>query len=182
MDIYYVKGEILSLLNQLKVNSITFKVEKSKFSSLNINIYSKKACIGFLRQLNSDLKDKYDINGPIFVAEIFMDKLSQNIIKDFYYKKISTFPSVRRDLSLLLDSKVNSEDIIKYIFDCSDNLLKKANVFDVYTGKELGEDSKSLAIALIFQSDQKTLVDKEVDERISSILNKIKTKFGVIQR
>ena len=109
-------------------------------------------------------------------------KLSQNIIKGFYYKKISTFPSVRRDLSLLLDSKVDSEDIIKYIFDCSDNLLKKANVFDVYTGKELGKDSKSLAIALIFQSDQKTLVDKEVDERISSILNKIKTKFGAIQR
>ena len=182
MDIYYAKGEILSLLNQLKVHSVSFKVEDSNFSNLNINIYSKKLCIGFLRQLNSDLKDKYDIKGPIFISEIFLDKLSQNIMTEFSYKKISTFPSVRRDLSLLLDSKIDSEDITNYIFKCSDDLLKKVNVFDVYTGKELGEDSKSLALSLIFQSNQKTLVDKEVDERMSSILNKIKTKFGVIQR
>ena len=182
MDIYYAKGEILSLLDQLKVNSITFKVEKTEFSKLNINIYSKKTCIGFLRALNSDLKNKYDINGPILISEIFIDKLNQNIIKDFNYKKISTFPSVRRDLSLLLDIEINSEDIIKYIFDCSDNLLKEANVFDVYIGKELENNSKSLAISLVFQSDQKTLVDKEVDERLSSILNKIKVKFEAIQR
>ena len=182
MDIYYAKGEILSLLDQLKVHSITFKIEDSKFSSLNINIYSKKVCIGFLRGLNSDLKDKYNIKGPIFISEIFLDKLNQNIITDFSYKKISTFPSVRRDLSLLLDSKIDSEDITNYIFTCSDNLLKKVNVFDVYTGKELEKNSKSLAISLIFQSSQKTLIDKEVDERMSSILDKIKTKFGVIQR
>jgi len=182
MDIYYAKGEILALLDQLKVNSITFKIEKTEFSKLNINIYSKKTCIGFLRALNSDLKNKYDINGPILISEIFIDKLNQNIIKDFNYKKISTFPSVRRDLSLLLDVEINSEDIINYIFDCSDNLLKEANVFDVYIGKELENNSKSLAISLVFQSDQKTLVDKEVDERLSSILNKIKVKFEAIQR
>ena len=61
-------------------------------------------------------------------------------------------------------------------------MLIDANVFDVYSGKELDKDSKSLAIALVFQSKEKTLVDKEVDERMVSILNKLKTQFGVIQR
>ena len=52
-DVFYAKGEILSLLKQLKVMDISFKVEKSDFSDTNINIYSKKTCIGFIRLLNS---------------------------------------------------------------------------------------------------------------------------------
>ena len=68
-DIFYSKGEILSLLKQLNVMDISFKVEESDFSETNINIYSKKTCIGFLRLLNAKLKEKYNIKGPIVVSE-----------------------------------------------------------------------------------------------------------------
>ena len=57
-----------------------------------------------------------------------------------------------------------------------------ANVFDVYSGKELDKDSKSLAISLTFQSNEKTLIDKEVDDRLLAIVDKIKIKFNAIQR
>ena len=52
----------------------------------------------------------------------------------------------------------------------------------MYSDKKLNQDSKSLAISLTFQSDEKTLVDKEVDDRLTIILDKIKTKFGAVQR
>ena len=181
-DIFYAKGDLLSFLKQLKVIDIHFKVEKSKLSETNINIYSKKNCIGYLRILDSKLKDKYDIKGPILISEMYIDKIKKNILKEFSYKKISPFPSIKRDISILLKKEVQSADIIDYIYHESDNLLIDANVFDVYSGKELDGDSKSLAISLLFQSEEKTLVDQDVDGRMSLILKKLKTKFGAVQR
>jgi phenylalanyl-tRNA synthetase beta chain len=60
--------------------------------------------------------------------------------------------------------------------------LINANIFDVYSGKELDKDSKSLAISLTFQSNEKTLIDKEADDRLLIIVDKIKRKFNAIQR
>jgi len=181
-DVFYAKGEILSLLKQLKVMDIAFKVEKSDFSDTNINIYSKKTCIGFIRLLNSKLKEKYDIKGPLVISEISIDKIRKHILKDFQYKNISSFPSVNRDISILLNKEIKSSDVVNCIYASCDSLLINANVFDVYSGKELDKDSKSLAISLTFQSNEKTLVDKEVDDRLLAIVNKVKTKFNAIQR
>jgi phenylalanyl-tRNA synthetase beta chain len=181
-DVFYAKGEILSLLNQLKVIDVCFKVEESDFSETNINIYSKKICIGFLRLLDSKLKEKYDIQGLVAVSEISIDKIRKNIVKDSQYKNISSFPSVNRDISILINKEMKSSDIIDCIYNSCDKLLINANVFDVYSGQELDEDSKSLAISLTFQSDEKTLIDKEVDDRLSVIVSQIKTKFNATQR
>ena len=181
-DIFYAKGEILSLLKQLKVMDISFKVQESDFSDININIFSKKTCIGFLRLLDPKLKDKYDIKGPVIVSEISIDKIRKNIFIDFQYKDIPLFPSVNRDISILLNKEIKSSDIINCIYNSCDKLLIDAHVFDVYSGKELDGDSKSLAISLTFQSNEKTLIDKEVDDRLLVIIDKIKSKFNAIQR
>ena len=66
--------------------------------------------------------------------------------------------------------------------DGSDKLLIDTNIFDVYSGKELDNNSKSLAISLYFRSDEKTLIDKDVDDRVSVIINILKEKFNIIQR
>ena len=181
-DIFYAKGEVLSILKQLKVNDVNFKIEESKLSEININIYSKKSCIGYLRLLDIKLKEKYDIKGPIVFSEISIDKINKNVIKDFRYRTISPFPSMKRDISILLKKEIQSADIINCIYNTADKLLIDTNVFDVYSGKELDKDSKSLAISLTFQSEEKTLVDKDVDDRVLSILNSLKNKFDIVQR
>ena len=181
-DIFYAKGEVLSILKQLKVNDVNFKIEESKLSEININIYSKKSCIGYLRLLDIKLKEKYDIKGPIEFSEISIDKINKNVIKDFRYRTISPFPSMKRDISILLKKEIQSADIINCIYNATDKLLIDTNVFDVYSGKELDKDSKSLAISLTFQSEEKTLVDKDVDDRVLSILNSLKNKFDIVQR
>jgi len=181
-DIFYAKGELLSVLNQLKISDIHFKSEESEFSEVNINIYSKKSCIGYLRLLDLQLKEKYDIKGAVVVSEMYLDKINKNVIKDFRYQKISQFPSIKRDISILLKKEIKSVDIINCIYNSSDNLLIDAIVFDVYSGKELDKDSKSLSISLTFQSNEKTLIDKDVDDRVLSVLDKLKTTFSIVQR
>ena len=181
-DIYFAKGEILSILKNLKINNIHFKVNKSNFSNINIDIYSHKTCIGYLRQLDTKLSKKYDIKAPVVFSEISIDKILKNRIKDFKFKTISPYPSVKRDISILIKKDISYSKIIECIKSASDNLLIDTNIFDVYSGKELENNSKSLAISLTFMSDVKTLVDKDVENRVNSILDKLKEKFNIIQR
>jgi len=181
-DIFYAKGEIISILQNFKINNINFKVNDSKFSELNIDIFSKKKYLGFIRLLDNNLKKKYNVNGTLIYSELSLTEINKSKNNDVYYSKPSSFPLVRRDISLLVKTKVSSQDLINCIFKVSDKLLIEANVFDMYIGKELGKNLKSIAIALIFQSSEKTLVDKDVDNRLSLILDKIKSKFRAIQR
>ena len=82
-DIFYAKGELLSFLKQLNVIDVKYKVEESEMSKININVYSKKTCIGYMRILDSSLKDKYDIKGPIVISEIYIDQINKKIQKEF---------------------------------------------------------------------------------------------------
>ena len=82
----------------------------------------------------------------------------------------------------MIKQDISYSKIIECIKSASDNLLIDTNIFDVYSGKELENNSKSLAISLTFMSDVKTLVDKDVENRVNSILDQLKEKFNIIQR
>ena len=181
-NIYFAKGEILSILKNLKIKNIHFKIKDSNFSNVNIEIYSDKTCIGYTRQLDEKLSKKYDIKDLVIFSEISIDKILKNRIKEFRFKNISPYPSVKRDISILIKKEISYNDIIECIYKVSDNLLIDTNIFDVYSGKELENNSKSLAISLIFRSDKKTLIDQDVDGRVLNILDKLKEKFNIIQR
>lgn len=181
-DIFYAKGEIISILNQLKVLDVKFNIEDSELSDVNLNIYSKKTCIGYIRLLDIRLKEKYDIKESVIFSELFIDQINKKINKDFKFNKIAIFPSVKRDISIMVKKEIKYSQINDCIYNSCDKLLIDSNIFDVYSGKELDNDSKSLAISLTFQSDEKTLVDKDVDQRVSSIMDCLKNKFDVIQR
>ena len=181
-DIFYSKGEILSFLNQLKLKNLNFEIKKSDFSKVNLNITSNKKTIGYIRILDSNLHKKYKIKNSLIFSEISIDKLHKHIDLDIGFKQISQYPIVNRDISILVSNEIESSKIIKSIFSCSDILLKNAKIFDVYFGKELDKNTKSLSISLKFQSDKKTLVDKEVDKRVNKILKNLKSNFNAIQR
>ncbi len=181
-DIFYAKGEILSILKQLGVNDVMFKVNEKISSHVSINIFSGKQTIGNLNSLNDNLKEKYKIKSNIIFSEISIDKILKNLVSETKYQAISQFPIVSRDISILIDNKIYSSKVIDFIYEQSDNLLLEAKVFDVYTNEELNQNKVSLTISLKFQSSEKTLVDEDVDKRMNKILDLLKSKFGIIQR
>jgi phenylalanyl-tRNA synthetase beta chain len=89
------------------------------------------------------------------------------------YKDISKFPSMRRDLSLLLDKSVTFEELKDIAINTDNRILKKINLFDVYEGKQLSKDKKSYSLSFIFEDESKTLTDKIIDK----IMNKLITSF-----
>ena len=170
-NFYYIKGLIKRLCNDLSL--------KVKFMSKNDSNYSKKLLIikgrdtiGCIGEINKNLLNNYSINtAEVCYAEINLSKIDikNNVIK---YKEISKFPSSRRDISMIVDSKVTFDNIEKLAFDIEKNILKEVNLFDVYKDKSMSNDKESYAISFLFNDSKKTLTDKHIDQVMKKIMNR----------
>ena len=94
------------------------------------------------------------------------------------YVEISKYPSVSRDLALLLDKGVEFARVEQIAYQSEKKLLKKVELFDVYEGKNLPEGKKSYAVNFILQDEQKTLNDKQIDAIMNKIIANLKKELG----
>lgn len=121
----------------------------------------------------------FDIKEDVFFAELnwsmLLKQLSDSHIR---FEPMSKFPSVRRDLALLLDRTVNYDEIRKLAFRTERKLLKQVNLFDVYEGKNIPEGKKSYAVSFILQDESKTLTDKQIDKVMNRLVNQFTCELG----
>ncbi|TYB32048.1 MAG: phenylalanine--tRNA ligase subunit beta, partial [Candidatus Mcinerneyibacterium aminivorans] len=110
-----------------------------------------------------------------------------NNILDYYnisreYKEYSFFPPVYFDLAFIVDKKVKSGEILELIKEKAGEDLESVRLFDVYEGKPLEKNKKSLAYSLVFRSLDKTLSEKDVNDRIENVIEEVKEKFNAKMR
>ena len=119
------------------------------------------------------------IDQDVYYAEINWSLLMKAIKKQkVEYSEISKYPSVSRDLALLIDKKVEFAQVEQIAYQSEKKLLKKVELFDVYEGKNLPEGKKSYAVNFILQDEQKTLNDKQIDAIMNKIINNLKKELG----
>lgn len=94
------------------------------------------------------------------------------------FKELSKFPSVSRDLALLINNNVEFADIVQIARQTEKKLLKKVELIDVYTGKNLPEGKKSYAVNFILEDEQRTLNDKQIDAIMQKLQHNLITKLG----
>jgi phenylalanyl-tRNA synthetase beta chain len=95
---------------------------------------------------------------------------------------MSKFPSIRRDIALTVDTNMNVQTLIDCIFSIKSEILQEVFVFDVYTGKELRNNRKSVALGLILQDFSRTLFDEDVDKLVVKVLKQLKKQYNAILR
>ena len=179
-NIYTIKGEIEHLFNMLNVKNFNFRLSKNK-NSLDICINNE--IIGYLKKLNNDIKNQYDIKSDIYYSVVKLDKLNQFYFDDSVdYKKINSFPSINRDISILINRKYSNQDIENIIYKSGSDKLSKIVLFDIYDDKKISNESISMAYSLVFKSNERTLTDKEVDGYVNKIIKNLKGTFNIIQR
>ncbi len=135
--------------------------------------------IGWLGMLHPTLEKQLGFDTQVFLFELDqMLTLSKRIPK---FKSLSKYPSVRRDLALIVKEDISAIDIINCIKGSAEPTLQDVIVFDIYRGKGVEESSKSVALSLIMQDEAQTLTDSEIDVIISRVLdiliNKIHAKL-----
>jgi phenylalanyl-tRNA synthetase beta chain len=127
--------------------------------------------IGWLGMLHPTLEKQLGFDTPVFLFELDQDLLLDKRIPSF--KPLSKYPSVRRDLALIVKENIAADQVISCIKRCNEQTLQDVVIFDVYRGKGVDEGSKSLALSLYLQNEQQTLTDSEIDAVIGNVLGKL---------
>ena len=121
----------------------------------------------------------FDIDNEVYYADINWKNVLQAIKSvKVSYTELSKFPSVKRDLALLLDKGVQFADIERIAYECERKLLKAVELFDVYEGKNLEPGKKSYAISFILQDEEKTLNDKQIEKIMSKLIASYEKQLG----
>ncbi|MAN35703.1 MAG: phenylalanine--tRNA ligase subunit beta [Candidatus Marinimicrobia bacterium] len=176
-DLFSIKGELKSLFNMLNILNVNFKLNDKK-----LDVLIGKKVIGYLKSVDKNNLKSFGISSDIFVCSIDLHHLFKYFNNKIVYNKIYSFPSIERDISILINKKYTNEEIVNSIFQNGGEYLNDVELFDLYEGNEIPKDSKSLAYSLKFKSNSKTLTDKEVDIFFDKILNVLKSSFKAKQR
>lgn len=160
------------------MNNIQFSAKSDDMiSGLECTILNNKP-IASLGIVSKSLLKKFDIDKPVYFAEVYWDVVLANYRQKILFKELPQFPSVRRDLALLIDSKVSFEQIQKIAYQTEKKLLKQVNVFDVYEGKGIPEGKKSYAVSFMLQDEQKTLTDSQIDNVMTKLIANYQKELG----
>ena len=119
----------------------------------------------------------------LFFADFDWDRLLKLIRnQQIVFKEISKFPSVRRDLALLLDDQVSFETLKNVALRTERKFLKEVAVFDVYKGDKLPEGKKSYALSFLLQDEEKTMDDKRIDAIVKKLITNFEKETGATVR
>ena len=180
MDIFDIKGIIETVFQGLKVkNWGVVPGNHPTFHPLrNGKIIIGGEEVGIFGEIHPEVIDNYRIPGKVNLFEIDFENLLPNIPSDVKYRVLPRYPSVQRDLALVVREEILSEDIIKTIKSIDEKLIKKVTLFDIFKGKQIGDGYKSLAYSVIFQAEDRTLTDQEVEDTYKKIREQLITKFS----
>lgn len=177
-DFFMLKGFLESLFLNLGINVITLPFSDPRYKEgLKLEVNSKN--IGHFGLINLNVFENISINQEVIVAELDWSsivKMAENV--SLSSKKISKFPSVKRDLALLLDDHISFEDLHTLAFQTERKILQSVQLFDVFTGNGIAKGKKSYALSFSLQDATKTLTDKQIDKIISKIQNQFELKLG----
>ncbi len=112
----------------------------------------------------------------VFVFEINLSKLLSKKVGKMKFKEISKFPNVKKDVAFIVNKDITSKEIEMVIKKASGSALTNIEVFDVYTGENVGENEKSIAYSLTFNDTKRTLTEEEVMESFKKIIENVEKK------
>jgi phenylalanyl-tRNA synthetase beta chain len=179
LDFFDIKGDVERLLS-LRGAAVEAVFERANLSWMHPGASSaiklKDQEIGWCGAVHPMVLKALDIKKSVFAFELDLDLMLQREVP--FAKTISRFPSVRRDLALLLPDDVTYDQVRECITTSAGVLLEKVLVFDVYQGINLKKGYKSLAISLIFKNVCSTLKDEDVDPVIETVVSTLEKLLG----
>lgn len=184
VDFYDVKGIVEELLAGLSINN--YFVEAGTHYALHPGktaVFKKgRDVLVTVGEVHPAVADALDIRKKIYVFEADVDTLQKFAAKKFTFESLPKYPSISRDLAILVDHDTAAGDVEKVIAKNGGQFFKGVTLFDVYTGDRISADKKSLAFAIDFRSNERTLTDEEADESFKNILSAVEKEFGATLR
>jgi phenylalanyl-tRNA synthetase beta chain len=181
-NFYHLKGFVDSIINRFGLQKLKFVSKETELDLLAYGIcyeVNNKELLSY-GKVDNKYQKQFDINQEVFYAQInydvFLELLSYT--KNLQCKEVSKYPSVRRDLALLIDSSINYSQVEAIALKQERKLLKNIGLFDVYEGKNLQEGKKSYAISFVFQDENKTLTENQIEATMNKLIKTYEKELG----
>ena len=189
VDVFDVKKDVIQTLNEAGYDKGNFFIrDKSPtyyHPGKSGSIYLDKDDIdpvAYFGEIHPSIIKKLGINTEALVIfEIYLDNLKDNKLKLRYQKsnfEYSDYQKSERDFAFVVDKNIKVQDLIEIIKSVDKNLIKSVKVFDVYSGENIPDDKKSIALNVTIQSSEKTLTDQDLDRVNKLIISTVETKSG----
>jgi phenylalanyl-tRNA synthetase beta chain len=179
-DFIALKSYVLNMLNKLGLSGISIKGSEHPYFSLGAEIVLKKRVLATLGKVSNKCTKMLDVNGDVFVGLIDWDEVMTVLqqLKPLEFEEISKYPSVRRDLALLVDKSINYAELEKIAFDAERKYLQAVNLFDIYEGDKIEQNKKQYALSFVFQDSDATLAEKQIESMMQKLLKSFEEKAG----
>ncbi|RZG83629.1 phenylalanine--tRNA ligase subunit beta [Acinetobacter sp. WCHAc060033] len=180
MDFFDLKGEVEEVLAAGRVQVEYVRSEREWLHpGQSAEILVSGQSIGYLGRLHPSLENALDL-GTTWVAELDQSAVLQTYVSNF--TELSRFPSVRRDIALVISDKINVSEIQQLIEKTGGELLDSSWLFDVYTGQGVEQGKRSLAFALLWQHPTRTLEDAEIKSGMDHIIQVLESTYQATLR
>lgn len=179
---FELKGYVKNILSRVGLSEDAVVASKTENNIYSYGLTLKNRggkVIAELGKLSKSIAHKLDIDHDVFFAEINWAAIIKAIRnKKIEYTELNKFPSVSRDLALLVDEKTEFQEIESIAYQTEKKMLKKVELFDVYQGKNLPEGKKSYAINFTLEDDKQTLTDARIDAIMQKLIKNLTEKLG----
>ncbi len=184
VDFFDIKKTVNKTLERLGISGYQISENEDQRFSYGLKYHRGSATLALFGEISGTITSKMGLKSTVYYAEIPIKMLVKSAKNaKTTVSKISKFPSVRRDLALVVDKNVRFEEIQKLAAKADKKLLKEINLFDVYINEEhVGKGKKSYAVSYLFEDSTKTLNDADVDKVMKKLIGTYSHQLGAVIR
>lgn len=180
-DFFDIKGIAETLIKALNIKDASYdRNQELAFMHPGrcANLLVGNKIVGFLGEVHPEVLKSYGFSQKVYIMELDLRTLIDVAQTERVYKPLPKFPSMTRDLAVIVSREELVGDMIKLINQRGGKILVGTELFDVYEGEQVETGQKSVAFNLVFRAKDKTLTDEEVSKSIKKILNGLETNFA----
>ena len=179
-DFFDIKGIVEAFLDEIGIRGYQFRPTShpSIQSGRGADVILGDMALGALGELSRKVLDSHDIEQDVYIFELDSDKLLENSTSAVDFQPLSVFPSVLRDLAVIVAHDIPASQMEESIISAGGELVESVALFDVYSGEQIPANMRSLAYSIEYHSPARTLTDDEVDEAHGKIVSALAEKFG----
>jgi phenylalanyl-tRNA synthetase beta chain len=179
VDFFDIKSDVEALLEMTgKADDFTFEANEhvALQPGQSASICRNGEPVGVIGKLHPTIAKQFDLDKGALVFEIDADKAFVACVP--IAKTLSKYPSIRRDIAVVVDEKVTAKSLVDAVENAAPALVRNVRIFDVYQGPGVEAGLKSVALGLILQETSRTLTDEDADAVMSAILGNLQQDFG----
>lgn len=180
-DFYFLKETIEKLLNKLGIKNIEYTRETNNptfHPGRTAKIFVEDVELGFFGEVHVDVLENYEINDRIYLGHLNFDLIVELANLDIKYKPLPKYPSMTRDIALVVKEDIMVGQIENIILKHGEDLIEKIELFDIYTGGQIPEGMKSVAYSITYRSYERTLRENQINKIQESIIKDLEESLG----